>query len=300
MSTHRPKISIITPSLNQGDYIEQAITSVLEQQYDNFEHIIMDGGSTDQTYSVVQRYPHLLWVAQPQLGLMERLNEGVRIASGDIVGYLSTDDLYLPNCFHTVKDYMSNCTAVDIVYGDFQWIGQTGTILQYRRELDFDLFMLKYLHFLYISVVASFFRRKVFDDGNFLDARYAYSGDYEFLLRLALKGYRFAHVRSFLTNFRWHTASLSMTVGPEQREEHRQALLLNDPFLLALPAAVRGSVERLLTGSARTKRIILKATKGYYFHQWPKPRLLQALGLRLSPQPPASEKTPAVQTPSWD
>jgi glycosyltransferase involved in cell wall biosynthesis len=292
----KPKISIITPSLNQGDYIEQAIRSVIDQHYDNFEHIIIDGGSVDKTHSVAQQYPHLRWVAEPKLGFIERMNEGITLATGDIVGYLSTDDYYLPDCFHTVIEHFVSHPRTDIVYGDLRWVDQTGDILQYRRELEFDLFMLKYLHILYVSVVTAFFRRKVFNDNNFLDTRYGYCGDYELLLRLALQGYRFAHLNRFLADFRWHATSLSTTAGGRWRDEHRQALLSNDPFLLALPAPMRGGAKTLLTGAARTKRIILKATKGYYFHQWPRTRLWRILRWPRGVQRPEAERVRPPQT----
>ena len=87
MSTTNLKISVITPSLNSGAYIEEAIQSVLAQQYPNFEHIIVDGGSADETLEILRRYQHLKWISEPDRGQSHAMNKGFRMSSGDIIGY---------------------------------------------------------------------------------------------------------------------------------------------------------------------------------------------------------------------
>lgn len=99
------KISILTPSYNQGQYIENNIQSVLKQQYDNFEHIIIDGGSTDDTVEILKKYPHLKWISETDEGQADALNKGLQMASGEIVGWINSDDYYELNIFEDVISY---------------------------------------------------------------------------------------------------------------------------------------------------------------------------------------------------
>jgi glycosyltransferase involved in cell wall biosynthesis len=269
-----PKISIITPSFNQGEFIEETIRSVLNQQYENFEHIVMDGGSTDQTLSILRKYSHLVWVSESDRGQSDALNKGFKCANGEIVGWLNSDDYYLPKCFQMVAENFVNEPSTDVLHGNYRWIDKDGKLMQRRRELRFDMFMLKYLHMLYIPTTATFFHRRVFDEANFLDIDYRYAMDYEFFLRLAMKGYRFVHIDAFLADFRWHAQSKTESASHKQLEEQRKALLEYDPVLRTLPPPVRGGARALLTGVARTKRMVLKAVRGYYFDQWARKSVL--------------------------
>src|SRR5438552_6722863 len=101
------KISIITPSLNQGDFIEETIVSVLNQGIDDLEYIVIDGGSTDQTLEVIRKYEGSLsyWVSEKDNGQPEAINKGIARATGEIVGYLNSDDLYLPGALRAVESF---------------------------------------------------------------------------------------------------------------------------------------------------------------------------------------------------
>ncbi len=99
------KISVITPSLNSGLYIEKAICSVLDQDYTNYEHIVVDGGSTDQTLSILKKYSHLKWVSEKDRGQADAMNKGFRMSTGDIIVYLNADDYFLCGAFSSVIPY---------------------------------------------------------------------------------------------------------------------------------------------------------------------------------------------------
>ncbi len=93
------KLSVVTVSLNQAAYIEANIRSVLAQAYPGVEHIVVDGGSTDGTLDILKRYPHLRWISEPDTGQSNALNKGIAMATGEIVGWLNSDDTYEPGAF---------------------------------------------------------------------------------------------------------------------------------------------------------------------------------------------------------
>lgn len=268
MNKHMPKISIVTPSCNQGEFIEKAIKSVLEQHYPNFEHIIIDNVSTDKTVDILKKYPHLKWVSKPDKGQSDALNKGFEIATGDIIGWLNTDEKYLPNCFFNIRNAFIEHPEGDIFYGDYRWVDEDDNIIQWRKELEFDLFMLKYLRMLHIHTAAAFFKKRVFEQGNYIDVRYQYAMDYDFLLRLALKKYKFIHINAYLSDFKWHKNSKSTLTSHKQFAESDEILLKYDNFLGPLHPFARLIARRFLMVLAHGKRCLLKFLLGHYFTQY--------------------------------
>lgn len=262
------KISIVTPSYNQGQFIEEAIQSIIAQNYPNFEHIIVDNCSTDNTSSILKKYPHLKVICESDAGQSDALNKGFTIADGDIIGWLNADDYYLPDCFQKVAQFYQDSPDYDLIYGDYRWINEKGEIIQYRKEIDFDLFILKYLHVLYIPTTSTFFRKKIFLEKNFLDINFDYAMDYDFFLRLAKKKYRFGHCSEFLADFRWHTQNKSLS--PLNRSNERvKSLISQEIYLQKLPSIIRKDALTFLMLLARGKRVFLKLSKGLYRTQWP-------------------------------
>jgi glycosyltransferase involved in cell wall biosynthesis len=124
---NRPLISILTPSFNQGRYIEQTITSILKQDYARFEHIVIDGGSTDETIEVLKRYPHVKWISEPDKGQADALNKGFRMATGDLIGWINSDDFYAEGVFQRVADIFGD-QSVQWTIGDVvDYYDGTGT-----------------------------------------------------------------------------------------------------------------------------------------------------------------------------
>ena len=259
------KISIVTPSYNQGQFIEQAIQSVQNQNYPNFEHIIIDNQSQDKTKEVIKKYPNLIFISEPDKGQSDALNKGFKRATGDIIGWLNADDKYLPECFKVVVNYFQEKPELDMLYGNYNWINEDNKLIKKRKELDFDLFMLKYLHTLYIPSTASFLRRKIFLDHHFLDISLNYAMDYDFFLRLALHGYKIKHINYFLADYRWHQDSKSTQGVIKAAKERENSLLKHDHYLQALPLFQRVVARKILMYLARSKRYFLKTIKGYYF-----------------------------------
>ena len=102
------RFSILTPSFNQGQYIEKNIRSVMNQDWDDVEHIVIDGGSTDNTLNVLKKYSHLKWISEPDDGQADALNKGLKMATGDIIGWINSDDYYESNIFNEVFSFFNN------------------------------------------------------------------------------------------------------------------------------------------------------------------------------------------------
>jgi glycosyltransferase involved in cell wall biosynthesis len=259
------KISIVTPSFNQGSFIEQAIRSVLAQGIEEVEHIIVDNCSSDETSAVLEKYSHLKVICEKDQGQSDALNKGFRAATGDIVGWLNADDIYLPGALNAARQAFEEQPLYDIVYGDYRFVDAKGRLIRVRKETGFDYFVLKYLHVLYIPTTTTFFRRRIFEQGNFLDIAYHYAMDYEFFVRLAAKGYKFGHIRRLMADFRWHDASKSQTQASRQKREMEQALLVHDPFLRSLNGGGRFMLRNLFMCLARSKRTLIKIFCGAYW-----------------------------------
>jgi glycosyltransferase involved in cell wall biosynthesis len=267
-----PKFSIVTPSFNQRAYIEEALLSVKNQAYLQVEHIVVDGDSTDGTVEVLRDYGgrpgwgHLRWISEPDHGQSEALNKGFKMASGQIVGWLNSDDCYRTECFSIVADAFEKNPAADIIYGDYTWIDQHGTFLKLRREIEFSPFVLLYHRVSPLPTPSSFFRRRIFEENNFIDVKYHYSMDHEFFLRLAQKGFHFQHIAQVLADFRWQPDSKSSKAPEKQIEERDFIVFQYSPLLCHMPqGALRATLLAVLRSQAALFYWSQKLLRGYYF-----------------------------------
>ncbi len=202
-----PKISIITPSFNQARFIDANIQSVLAQQYSDVEHIIIDGGSTDGTISILKKYPHLHWISEPDRGQTHALNKGFKMASGEIIGWLNSDDTYCPDIFQVVAEQFEN-KDVKVLCGDGYETDEDGNITRslYSRCVSPEI-LVKYWKWKYEFIQpAFFFHRDVFNEVGFLDENLYYTMDYDFFIRLG-KQYMFHYLPKPLANYRLYAES---------------------------------------------------------------------------------------------
>ncbi|MGF1495095.1 MAG: glycosyltransferase [Microcoleaceae cyanobacterium] len=123
-----PKISIVTPSYNQGQFIEETIRSILLQNYLNLEYIIIDGGSTDNTVEIIKRYAPWItyWVSEPDRGQTHAINKGLEKATGDVLAYLNSDDYYLPGTLFKVAEHFQNSPQTDLLHGRCLYVNEQG------------------------------------------------------------------------------------------------------------------------------------------------------------------------------
>jgi glycosyltransferase involved in cell wall biosynthesis len=209
--TERPMISIITPSFNQGRFIEENIQSVLGQNYASFEHIVIDGGSEDETMEVVRKYPHLKWISEPDRGQADALNKGFRMAQGDIIGWLNADDLYLPGTFELVSRALDKPRGRWVVMGDVEMTDEYGNVLQLlynqpRRFHELLRFWDTKLRIFHQPGV--FFFKEVLDRVGLLDISLYFAMDYDLWLRISRK-FAFHRVNAIFARYRLHASSKS-------------------------------------------------------------------------------------------
>jgi glycosyltransferase involved in cell wall biosynthesis len=221
-----PKLSIVTPSFNQVQYIEETLHSVRKQGCREVEHLIMDGASTDGTVDLLKRYSstpgweYVHWISESDRGQSDAINKGFRKATGGIIGWLNSDDLFEAGSFSAVLAVFDAHPEIDFVYGDYRIMDSAGKTIILKREIDFDWnIMLCGLN--YIAQPNVFFRRRVFDKLGYLNESLHYVMDYEFWLRAASNGFRFHHVAQTLAACRWHLDAKTVSRDPRIEKELR-------------------------------------------------------------------------------
>jgi glycosyltransferase involved in cell wall biosynthesis len=224
------KISVITPSFNQAGFIEQTMTSVLSQNGGfRLEYWIIDGGSEDGTTDILMRLgEQVSWISEKDDGLADAVNKGLDRVTGDIIGWLNSDDLYLPGALNSVALYFELHPGVKWVYGKCRIIDDRGNeiwnwITRYKnlnlRRFSFRRLLTEN----YISQPAVFIRKEVFAETGKLDTQLKYAMDYDLWLRIGKK-YPAGVITSYLSSFRRHPSSKSERGYMEQfREQYRVA-----------------------------------------------------------------------------
>lgn len=208
-----PRISVITPSYNQGQYLEETIESVLSQGYPHLEYIIIDGGSRDSTLDILKRYEPQLsyWVSEKDAGQSEAINKGLRRATGEIVTWLCSDDLFLPNTLSRVAEHFAETSAA-LVHGRTVLFGEhIKEQVKGADELDLEF---RYLAGMPFAQPSSFFRRVVLEEQGYLDESLHYGMDYDLLARIALN-YPVKKVEDTFSRYRLHEESKSVSQNIE-------------------------------------------------------------------------------------
>ncbi|MFO7971599.1 MAG: glycosyltransferase family 2 protein [Desulfobacterales bacterium] len=215
-------VSIVTPSYNQGEFIEETILSVKNQGYSNLEHIIVDGGSEDGTLEVLKKYEdtyNMRWISEEDEGHSDAVNKGFNMARGEIIGWLNSDDVYTnTSVLRSVVKTFCQHPDVDVVYGDELSINEDSTILRVQCSPRFSYHRL--LQWCFLDQPAVFFRKRV-TQAHHLDVRLKVAIDYEYWLRIG-KEYRFFHLSKVLAADRNHAQRISEAREDELRQVSEQ------------------------------------------------------------------------------
>lgn len=259
----RPTISIVTCSFQHGRFLESAIRSVLEQGYPALEYIIIDGGSSDDSVEIIKRYESALacWVSEPDHGQTDALIKGFGRATGDIFGWLCSDDLLLPGALHAVTDFFVAHPQVLAAYGNALWIDGDGRFLRPKKEVAFNRFLFLHDHN-YVPQPSMFWRRELYDMVNGLDPEFDLAMDADLWDRFSTKT-RIGHIPQYLSCMRFYPQQKTRSRRTDGRLEDRIIRERNHA------AVTRGFAGALMQMAARCLRVSAKALAGGYTAQVP-------------------------------
>jgi glycosyltransferase involved in cell wall biosynthesis len=234
-----PKISVVTPSFNSIHTLRQTLESVRSQEYPNWEHIVMDGGSTDGTVELLKSSPHLIWESEKDPGHYYAMNKGIQRARGDIVNILNSDDCLRPGALRAVGEAFREHPDWAALFGDVVYVDGAGREIYRREEAGYDYDVLRY-SVGYVIHQALFVRKSAYDElGLYRCEDFVNCCDYEFELRLGRHGRRVGHVPRLLIDYRYHehgqSADLRVT-----RNAQREALRIRREY--GAPDGWRGRV----------------------------------------------------------
>lgn len=233
-----PRLSLVTPSFNQGRYVARTVRSVLRQDYPNLEYIFLDGGSTDDTMAAVAPYLERFayWRSAPDAGQSAAVHEGLQRSTGDVMGYLNSDDLLAPGALSTVMRFFERHPHVDAVYSHRLFIDEDDLVLRAWLLPPHSDYLISRWDFL--PQETCFWRRGLFERAGNVDPGLAFAFDYELFVRYMRAG-KFVRLNTFLGAFRWHgdskTVSQYESVGRPEidtvRKRHGIRMRPYDPLL---------------------------------------------------------------------
>lgn len=208
-----PRISIVTPSYNQGRFIESAVRSILDQRYPNLQYLVIDAGSTDDTLEVLDRYRASIdcLISEPDHGQSHALNKGFARADGEIFAWLNADDCYLPGALHRVAELWNESGGFDYLFGNCRLLNEQGRVLPdglSARLID-GTFFLPASPQCVTPQPSSFFSARCFVAAGPLDESLHYAMDVDFWMRISALGLRFHVVDEYFACLRRHSAAKS-------------------------------------------------------------------------------------------
>lgn len=261
------KFSIVTPNYNYGRFLKKALESVYSQLAEpanlptcepanrpayapaerrpdiEIEHLVMDGGSTDESVQILKdwaafaaaqpaakagRCYSFSFVSEPDKGQTDAINKGLRRATGDVVAWLNADEWYEPGALSKMAAAFERRPKADLIYGEVRFVRPDGSTIRVKRDHWFSGFVLLWKG-CYISSAATFWRRRVLDAGDYLDASYKVCMDFEYWVRLWRHGYRFSFLPATLASFTWHDGNISEVFAARRCEERNKVQDLYAP-----------------------------------------------------------------------
>jgi glycosyltransferase involved in cell wall biosynthesis len=205
-----PKISIIIPSFNDGVFLEKTIISTLNQNYPNLELIIIDGGSTDETFGIIKKYDKFIsyWVSEKDNGQSDALNKGFSIATGELVNEIDADDIFLPNALLNVGNFFKNNKDIDVIFGNMLNIDENDNVTGECVYTKFSRIVYQY-EGVSLGSQSTFWKRELFKKIGMYDLNLKLSMDYDFFLKVGISHAKFKYIPYFFSAMRRHKGSLT-------------------------------------------------------------------------------------------
>jgi glycosyltransferase involved in cell wall biosynthesis len=256
------KVSIVVCSYNQGQFIRDTLESLLNQQdieSGELEIIVIDGGSTDGSREIIEEYADKLafFVSEPDRGQTHALKKGFGRATGDILGWLCSDDLLHPYSVRFVLDYFRTYPGVSFIYGDANVIGAQGELLKIKKEIPFNWFIWKYAYN-YISQPSAFWRRDLYEAANGLDESFELNMDGDLFGRFAERTHPL-HIKKVLSSARWYPQQKTRRMSRRSWDEH-------EIVCLRYGSDLRNGLEaQALKFVAKSWRVLWKLATGCYY-----------------------------------
>ena len=267
--TKLPSISLVTCSYQQGNYLEATLRSVLDQNYPALDYIVMDGGSSDQSTGIIKRYEAdiAFWLSEPDEGQTDALIKGFNRSSGEIQGWLCSDDLLLPGALQTVGKFFAAHPDVLALYGDALWIAGDGGFLRPKKETGFHRFVFLYDHN-YVPQPSMFWRRCLYDAVGGLDANFNLAMDSDLWERFSAKT-RISHIAKYLSCMRFYPEQKTRSMKPKGRREDAIIRCRRPPHShLAFAYPLLHMVARLARISAKAMIGAYSTTVPQEYLQW--------------------------------
>lgn len=252
-----PKISIITPSYNQGQFLEKTILSILNQGYPNLEYIIIDGGSTDNSVDIIRKYEKRIdyWVSEQDGGQSNAINKGFHIAKGEIINWINSDDLLLPGAIKKIVEAFQSNQEFDFIYGNHIFIDKDGKLITLVKNINFDFKIMLYSGN-YICQPAAFFKKSLLDRHGYLDESFQVIMDSELYTRFSAKGCLFKHISIPIAALRWHCSAKTLSRMSEINKARDLIRYRYGKFSLQARGLTNGFITTLLVAVFRCLRYI--------------------------------------------
>src|SRR5688572_18572790 len=255
--TGYPRITIVTPSFNRACFLEETIRSVIEQNYPNLEYIVIDGGSTDGSTEIIRKYSSNIsyWVSEKDAGPADAIRKGFSRATGSILAWLNSDDLYQPGALAAMADAFGCGQTADVVYGNMYWMNKDGRVLAEKRQAPFWKPGYQYGG-ADLQQPATFWKRDLYVRAGGMDASFQAAFDTDLFFRFIALGARFQYTNNFIASFRVHPEQISQVHLEKARVEVDRIRARHLRF------SAKSIPGRLVKNAGRLQRIAHYAARG--------------------------------------